>query len=50
MSSGKLEGDGIDEEEEDELMSDQRDSMDPVPQNPIMPSDEQQIAGATSSE
>jgi hypothetical protein len=40
MSSGKLEGDAIEEEEEDELMSDQRDSMDPVPQ---MPSDEQQL-------
>lgn len=29
MSSGKLEGDGAEEKEEDELMSDQRDSIDP---------------------
>jgi hypothetical protein len=47
MSSGKLEGDAIDEEEEDELMSDQRDSMDPIPQRP---SDEQQAVAASSSD
>jgi hypothetical protein len=50
MSSGKLEGDGADEDEEDELMSDQRDSIDPVPQIPTIQSDEQQIVGATSSD
>jgi hypothetical protein len=50
MSSGKLEGDAVDEEEEDELMSDQRDSIDPVPQIPTLPSDEQQIVGVTSSD
>lgn len=47
MSSGKFEGDAIGDEEEDEPMSDQRDSIEPAPQ---MPSDEQQIAAATSSD
>lgn len=46
MSSGKFEEDAIGDEEEDEqMMTDQRDSIDPIP---LMLSDEQQQNAVSS--